>query len=156
MTLALSIIIQLLRDINFAVLNWDIHFLLMSTTILFSVSILLGTLMATFICFLLFSFTEELSPVLPGKWRMFSCSGMTDSFNISSMLRFSLPHCVLSIGCKIPKVVDLEVHGELVEGNVVRGHAKVAWCGGIPGKGVSRWVCFLSALKICYVCLPAW
>lgn len=86
---------------------------------------------------------------------MFSYSRMTDSFNISGMLRFSLPDCVLSIGCKIPKVVSLEVHGELVEGNVIRGHAKVAWCGGIPGKGVARWVCFLNACRICCVCMSA-
>ncbi|KAI6706023.1 hypothetical protein NL676_008985, partial [Syzygium grande] len=47
---------------------------------------------------------------------------------------------IVSPGCKIPKVVSLEVHGELVEGNVIRGHAKVAWCGGIPGKGVASWL----------------
>ena len=41
-------------------------------------------------------------------------------------------------GNGIPKVVNLEVHGELVEGNVIKGHAKVAWCGGTPGKGVAR------------------
>lgn len=46
----------------------------------------------------------------------------------------------VSPGCKIPKVVNLEVHGELVEGNVIKGHAKVAWCGGIPGKGVASWL----------------
>jgi len=34
--------------------------------------------------------------------------------------------------------VNLEVQGELVEGNVVKGYAEIAWCGGTPGKGVAR------------------
>ncbi|TQD70518.1 hypothetical protein C1H46_043948 [Malus baccata] len=43
-------------------------------------------------------------------------------------------------GSGIPKVVNLDVHGNLVEGNIVKGHAEVAWCGGTPGKGVSSWL----------------
>ncbi|XP_039006552.1 187-kDa microtubule-associated protein AIR9-like [Hibiscus syriacus] len=43
-------------------------------------------------------------------------------------------------GNGIPKVLNLEVLGELVEGNVIKGHAKVAWCGGTPGKGVASWL----------------
>ncbi|XP_065846855.1 187-kDa microtubule-associated protein AIR9 [Euphorbia lathyris] len=43
-------------------------------------------------------------------------------------------------GNGIPKVVSLEVHGDLVEGNLIRGYAEVAWCGGTPGKGVSSWL----------------
>ncbi|KAG8652144.1 187-kDa microtubule-associated protein AIR9 isoform X2 [Manihot esculenta] len=43
-------------------------------------------------------------------------------------------------GSGIPKVVNLEVHGSLVEGNVIRGYAEVAWCGGTPGKGVASWL----------------
>ncbi|XWS67442.1 hypothetical protein CRYUN_Cryun04dG0006800 [Craigia yunnanensis] len=43
-------------------------------------------------------------------------------------------------GNGIPKVVNLEVDGELVEGNLIKGHAKVAWCGGTPGKGVASWL----------------
>ncbi|KAK4797344.1 hypothetical protein SAY86_029670 [Trapa natans] len=46
----------------------------------------------------------------------------------------------VSPGTKIPKVVSLEVQGELLEGNTIRGHAKVAWCGGTPGKGVASWL----------------
>ncbi|KAL2604532.1 hypothetical protein AAZV13_09G072900 [Glycine max] len=46
----------------------------------------------------------------------------------------------ISRGNGIPKVVNLEVHGELVEGSIIRGCAKVAWCGGIPGKGVASWL----------------
>ncbi|XP_024632568.1 187-kDa microtubule-associated protein AIR9 isoform X1 [Medicago truncatula] len=43
-------------------------------------------------------------------------------------------------GSGIPKVVSLEVHGELLEGSIIRGCAKVAWCGGTPGKGVASWL----------------
>ncbi|GLT68497.1 hypothetical protein SLA2020_407210, partial [Shorea laevis] len=43
-------------------------------------------------------------------------------------------------GSGIPKVVNLEVRGELMEGNIIRGHADVAWCGGTPGKGVASWL----------------
>ncbi|KAK7304069.1 hypothetical protein RJT34_15087 [Clitoria ternatea] len=46
----------------------------------------------------------------------------------------------VSRGSGIPKVVNLEVHGELVEGSIIRGSAKVAWCGGTPGKGVASWL----------------
>lgn len=44
----------------------------------------------------------------------------------------------LAQGNGIPKVVSLEVQGELVEGSTIRGCAVVAWCGGTPGKGVAR------------------
>lgn len=43
-------------------------------------------------------------------------------------------------GSGIPKVVGLEVQGELVEGSILRGCAEVAWCGGTPGKGVASWL----------------
>ncbi|CAJ2661630.1 unnamed protein product [Trifolium pratense] len=43
-------------------------------------------------------------------------------------------------GSGIPKVLNLEIRGELVEGSIIRGCAKVAWCGGTPGKGVSSWL----------------
>lgn len=46
----------------------------------------------------------------------------------------------VSRGSRIPKVVTLDVHGELVEGNIIKGHAVVAWCGGTPGKGVASWL----------------
>ncbi|CAK9162605.1 unnamed protein product, partial [Ilex paraguariensis] len=39
-----------------------------------------------------------------------------------------------------PKVLKIDVRGELVEGNIIRGHVEVAWCGGTPGKGVSSWL----------------
>ncbi|XP_050872526.1 187-kDa microtubule-associated protein AIR9 isoform X1 [Lathyrus oleraceus] len=43
-------------------------------------------------------------------------------------------------GSGIPRVINLEVHGELIEGSIIRGCAKVAWCGGTPGKGVASWL----------------
>lgn len=44
----------------------------------------------------------------------------------------------LSVGTGIPKVIKIDVSGELVEGNTIKGHVEVAWCGGTPGKGVAR------------------
>ncbi|XP_019057902.1 PREDICTED: 187-kDa microtubule-associated protein AIR9, partial [Tarenaya hassleriana] len=43
-------------------------------------------------------------------------------------------------GKGIPRVVSLEVHGELVEGSIVKGQAEIAWCGGTPGKCVTSWL----------------
>lgn len=41
-------------------------------------------------------------------------------------------------GTGYPKVLKIDVRGELVEGNIIRGYPEVAWCGGTPGKGVAR------------------
>ncbi|KAL2930498.1 hypothetical protein RDABS01_035908 [Bienertia sinuspersici] len=46
----------------------------------------------------------------------------------------------VSPGTGCPRVLNLDVLGDLVEGNVIRGCAEVAWCGGTPGKGVSSWL----------------
>ncbi|KAL8129516.1 hypothetical protein V2J09_018671 [Rumex salicifolius] len=46
----------------------------------------------------------------------------------------------VSPGTGCPKVLNLDVPGELVEGNVIRGYAEIAWCGGAPGKGVCSWL----------------
>jgi hypothetical protein len=46
--------------------------------------------------------------------------------------------CLPGTGC--PKVINLEVNGELVEGNILTGVPEIAWCGGTPGKGVARFV----------------
>ncbi|CAN6465482.1 unnamed protein product [Victoria cruziana] len=46
----------------------------------------------------------------------------------------------ISPGTGCPKVVNLRVEGDLVEGNVLRGIADIAWCGGTPGKGVASWL----------------
>lgn len=44
--------------------------------------------------------------------------------------------------------MNLEVQGELVEGNAIKGVAEVAWCGGTPGKGVSRYDCLIT-FRLC-------
>ncbi|KAG5540242.1 hypothetical protein RHGRI_020463 [Rhododendron griersonianum] len=38
------------------------------------------------------------------------------------------------------KVLKIDVRGELMEGNTIRGYVEVAWCGGTPGKGVASWL----------------
>lgn len=43
-------------------------------------------------------------------------------------------------GTRIPKVLKIDMHGELVQGNTIKGYVEVAWCGGNPGKGVARYV----------------
>ncbi|KAI8546977.1 hypothetical protein RHMOL_Rhmol07G0160900 [Rhododendron molle] len=43
-------------------------------------------------------------------------------------------------GTEWPKVLKIDVRGELMEGNTIRGYAEVAWCGGPPGKGVASWL----------------
>ncbi|KAH9288233.1 hypothetical protein KI387_032350, partial [Taxus chinensis] len=46
----------------------------------------------------------------------------------------------IATGTGCPKVLNLKVEGELIEGNLIRGFAEVAWCGGTPGKGVASWL----------------
>ncbi|KAM7505783.1 hypothetical protein LguiB_004687 [Lonicera macranthoides] len=46
----------------------------------------------------------------------------------------------VSPGTGYPKVLKIDVRGELVEGNTIRGYVEVAWCGGTPGKGVASWL----------------
>ncbi|KAL0442455.1 UNVERIFIED_CONTAM: microtubule-associated protein AIR9 [Sesamum latifolium] len=46
----------------------------------------------------------------------------------------------VSPGTGIPKVMKIDVRGELVEGNTIKGYVEVAWCGGTPGKGVASWL----------------
>ncbi|KAL2467410.1 microtubule-associated protein [Abeliophyllum distichum] len=46
----------------------------------------------------------------------------------------------VSPGTRIPKVLKIDVRGELVEGNTIKGYVEVAWCGGNPGKGVASWL----------------
>ena len=52
------------------------------------------------------------------------------------------PIILLSFYCQgtgCPKVLKIDIRGELIEGNTIRGYAEVAWCGGTPGKGVARY-----------------
>lgn len=46
----------------------------------------------------------------------------------------------VSPGTGCPKILKIDVRGDLMEGNTVRGYAEVAWCGGTPGKGVASWL----------------
>ncbi|XP_038987888.1 187-kDa microtubule-associated protein AIR9 isoform X2 [Phoenix dactylifera] len=46
----------------------------------------------------------------------------------------------ISPGTGYPKVLNLKLLGELVEGNSIKGFAEIAWCGGTPGKGVASWL----------------
>uniref|UniRef100_A0A803N0W9 Uncharacterized protein n=1 Tax=Chenopodium quinoa TaxID=63459 RepID=A0A803N0W9_CHEQI len=46
----------------------------------------------------------------------------------------------VSPGTGCPKVLNLDVRGDLVEGNIIKGCAEVAWCGGTPGKSVYSWL----------------
>lgn len=43
------------------------------------------------------------------------------------------------IGNEIPKVLSLDIEGELIEGHVLRGSAHVAWRGGTPSRAVVRY-----------------
>ncbi|KAL0352796.1 UNVERIFIED_CONTAM: microtubule-associated protein AIR9 [Sesamum angustifolium] len=38
------------------------------------------------------------------------------------------------------QVMKIDVRGELVEGNTIKGYVEVAWCGGTPAKGVASWL----------------
>ncbi|XP_050287911.1 187-kDa microtubule-associated protein AIR9 isoform X2 [Quercus robur] len=72
-----------------------------------------------------------------GKILKVECTPLLGETNYPSIFVISSP---VSRGSGIPKVVNLEIQGELVEGNVIRGYAEVAWCGGTPGKGVASWL----------------
>ncbi|GMY38055.1 microtubule-associated protein [Fagus crenata] len=65
------------------------------------------------------------------------CTPLLGETKYPSIFVISSP---VSPGSGIPKVVNLEIRGELVEGNIIRGYAEVAWCGGTPGKGVASWL----------------
>jgi hypothetical protein len=46
----------------------------------------------------------------------------------------------VSPGTGNPKILKIDVRGELIEGTKIKGYAEVAWCGGTPGKGVASWL----------------
>ncbi|KAF5472567.1 hypothetical protein F2P56_009278 [Juglans regia] len=72
-----------------------------------------------------------------GKMLKVECTPLLGETKYPCIFALSSP---VSPGTGIPKVVNLEVLGELVEGNTIRGYAEVAWCGGTPGKGVASWL----------------
>ncbi|KAH7661175.1 Leucine rich repeat proteins some proteins containing F-box protein [Dioscorea alata] len=65
------------------------------------------------------------------------CTPILGEMEYPSIFALSSP---ISPGTGYPKVLSLSVQGELVEGNVIKGVAEVAWCGGTPGKGVASWL----------------
>lgn len=65
------------------------------------------------------------------------CTAIVGETQYPSIFAVSSP---VSVGTGYPKVLNLSVHGELVEGNMIKGFAEVAWCGGTPGKGVASWL----------------
>uniref|UniRef100_A0A5B7C371 187-kDa microtubule-associated protein AIR9 n=1 Tax=Davidia involucrata TaxID=16924 RepID=A0A5B7C371_DAVIN len=65
------------------------------------------------------------------------CTPMLGETSYPAIFAISSP---VSPGTGYPKVLKIDVRGELVEGNMIRGYAEVAWCGGTPGKGVASWL----------------
>ncbi|CAM8932942.1 unnamed protein product [Rhodiola kirilowii] len=72
-----------------------------------------------------------------GKVLKVECTPMLDNVKYPTIFAISRP---VSPGTGHPKVVSIDVHGELVEGNIITGHVNVAWCGGTPYKGVACWL----------------
>ncbi|WOL15331.1 microtubule-associated protein [Canna indica] len=71
------------------------------------------------------------------KYLKVECTPIMNGVEYPSVLAVS---SLVSAGTGYPKVLNLNVHGELVEGNIIRGSAEIAWCGGTPGKCVSSWL----------------
>lgn len=65
------------------------------------------------------------------------CTPTLGDTDYPSIFAISSP---VSKGTGIPKVIKIDVSGELLEGNTIKGYAEVAWCGGTPGKGVASWL----------------
>ncbi|KAL8108441.1 187-kDa microtubule-associated protein AIR9 isoform X1 [Apium graveolens] len=65
------------------------------------------------------------------------CTPILGDIQYPTIFAISLP---VAQGTGYPKVLKIDVRGELVEGNIIRGYPEVAWCGGTPGKGVASWL----------------
>ncbi|KAL8192254.1 hypothetical protein R6Q57_027921 [Mikania cordata] len=72
-----------------------------------------------------------------GKILRVECTPMLGDTKYSSIFAISSP---VAQGTRCPKVLKLDVRGELVEGNIITGHPEIAWCGGTPAKGISSWL----------------
>ncbi|KAL9224400.1 hypothetical protein vseg_000436 [Gypsophila vaccaria] len=83
--------------------------------------------------------SEVYSPIHDdiGKYLKVECIPVVGDTEYPPVFAISSP---VSPGTGCPKVLNLNVHGDLMEGNVIRGCAEVAWCGGTPGKGVASWL----------------
>ncbi|GJN10288.1 hypothetical protein PR202_ga28369 [Eleusine coracana subsp. coracana] len=69
-----------------------------------------------------------------GRCLKVECTLILNDAEFSPIFAVSLP---VSPGTGCPKVINLAVNGELVEGNILTGFPEIAWCGGTPGKGVA-------------------
>ncbi|XP_062189872.1 187-kDa microtubule-associated protein AIR9-like [Phragmites australis] len=72
-----------------------------------------------------------------GRCLKVECTPILNDAEFPPIFAVSLP---VSPGTGCPKVINLKVNGELVEGNILSGVPEIAWCGGIPGKGVASWL----------------
>ncbi|KAL4563579.1 hypothetical protein LXL04_027622 [Taraxacum kok-saghyz] len=72
-----------------------------------------------------------------GKILKVECTPVLGETLYSPIFSISSP---VSRGTGCPKVLKLDVRGELVEGNIITGHPEVAWCGGTQAKGISSWL----------------
>ncbi|KAJ3670004.1 hypothetical protein LUZ60_010328 [Juncus effusus] len=72
-----------------------------------------------------------------GKYLKVECTSVLDETEFPPIFTISKP---VSPGTGIPKIMDIKVEGELIEGNILKGSTKIAWCGGTPSKGVSSWL----------------
>ncbi|OEL27617.1 187-kDa microtubule-associated protein AIR9 [Dichanthelium oligosanthes] len=72
-----------------------------------------------------------------GRCLKIECTPILNGAEFPPIFAVSLP---VSPGTGYPKVINLTVSGELVEGNVLSGVPEIAWCGGTPGKGVTSWL----------------
>ncbi|XP_022035556.1 187-kDa microtubule-associated protein AIR9 isoform X1 [Helianthus annuus] len=72
-----------------------------------------------------------------GKILRVECTPVLGDTSYSSIFAISSR---VSRGTGCPKVLKLDVCGELVEGNILTGHPEIAWCGGTPAKGISSWL----------------
>ncbi|RLN34629.1 hypothetical protein C2845_PM03G19820 [Panicum miliaceum] len=72
-----------------------------------------------------------------GRCLKVECTPILNGAEFPAIFAVSLP---VSPGTGCPKVINLTVSGELVEGNILTGVPEIAWCGGTPGKGVASWL----------------
>ncbi|KAK9056003.1 hypothetical protein SSX86_027090 [Deinandra increscens subsp. villosa] len=72
-----------------------------------------------------------------GKILRVECTPVLGDTKHPSIFAISSP---VSRGTGCPKVLKLDVRGELVEGNIITGYPEIAWCGGTPAKGISSWL----------------
>jgi hypothetical protein len=72
-----------------------------------------------------------------GKCLKVECSVVIGEKQYRPVFAISAP---VAAGSKCPKVMELEVEGDFIEGAIVKGTPVVAWCGGTPGKSVSSWL----------------